>query len=717
MNSPYKNAELSVEARVEDLLGRMTLEEKVGQMMQLDGRKDLEKNYEAMQPGSFLQIVGDKLPVAMDMAAESRLGIPLLFGIDAIHGHSFWPGATIFPSQLGISCSWNERLIEQMARITAREMRHTGVAWTFSPVLCLPRDWRWGRVDETFGEDVYLDGLFGAAMVRGYQGKDLSDRDSVLSCAKHYAGYGDTQGGRDASESDHTRRKLLSTFLPPFKKAVEAGCGSFMTAYQSIDGVPCTANVWLLRETLKDEWGFDGLIVTDWNNVGRMVTEQRVFPDHTTAAAAALRAGNDMIMATPEFYEGAQEAIRTGLVEEALLDDAVRRILRVKFRLGLFEDARLPDLDAAAESVGTPAHRNAALQAARESAVLLRNEGLLPLSQDKVKRIAVIGPNADDSIEQLGDWSLGTGQAGMGQHPRESTITVLDGIRTRFDGEVVHARGCGVKEPAPELIPEAVAAVREADLAIVVVGDQRHLTGEYRSTATLELQGEQRELLDAVAATGKPMIVVLVNGKPLVLPDAVQQADAIIELFNPGMLGGQALAEILFGDINPCGRLTISFPRHVGQQPVFYSQVRGQHGGTYADLTQEPLFVFGEGLSFTTFEYGTPSLAKTDLTAGDMIEVTVPITNTGNRTGIEVVQAYVSDLVTSTTWVDRELKAFARVELDAGETQEVAVKIPVTDCSIVTTDGQQVVEPGDFELLVGPSSREKDLQRLPFRVV
>ncbi|MDD3118612.1 MAG: glycoside hydrolase family 3 N-terminal domain-containing protein [Victivallales bacterium] len=711
----YRDPAQPVEARVADLLSRMTLEEKVGQLTQLDGRVELEANFREKHPGSFLHVMGESARIATELARGSRLGIPLLLGIDAIHGHSFWNGATIFPTQLAMACSWDETLIETMAGVTAREMRHTGVAWTFSPVLCLTRDLRWGRVGETFGEDPLLIGRFAAAMIHGYQGDNLADPDHVLACAKHYAGYSETQGGRDASEADISRRKLRSYFLPPFRQAVAAGVGSFMTGYQSMEGLPSTANRWLLREVLKEEWGFDGILVTDWNNVGSMVETQRICPDYKTAAALAVQSGNDLMMSTPKFWQGCIDAVREGLLDETLVDEAVKRVLRIKFRLGLFEDDRCAD-PGHTPAVGCAAHRAVALTAARETAVLLQNNGLLPLTAQNLKKIAVVGPNADHPVAQLGDWSLGTGQTGNGLHPRELITTVLDGMRQRFAGEVLYAPGCALEDgDAPTDLEAAVAAAREADVTVAVVGDRPPFWGEWHSTATLELVGEQNELLRRLRALGKPLIVVLVHSKPQVLPVAVQEADAIVEQFSPGMLGGQALAELLFGDFNPSGRLTISVPYHVGQQPIYYSQVRGQHGDRYADLTQQPLFAFGEGLSYTTFEYADARLDRDVYGPDDTIHISVDVTNTGTRDGVEVVQFYLRDLVTSATWVDFELKEFARVAVKAGATVRVTAAIPAAACTMVNAAGERVVEPGDFELLVGRSSRDFR-QTLPFAI-
>lgn len=709
----YRNPSLSVEERVADLLGRMTLEEKVGQLIMWDARPDDLSFINTRQPGSILHISGEKARLAMQMAADNRLGIPLLIGEDAIHGHSFWKGATIFPSQLAMACSWDPALLEQVGRVTAEEVVPTGIHWTFSPVLCLARDLRWGRIDETFGEDPYLIGELAAALIRGYQGKGLDDPTAILATAKHFAGYSETQGGRDASEADLSRRKLRSYFLPPFERAARTGAMTFMTGYQSIEGVPSTCNRWLLTEVLKDEWGFKGVVVTDWNNVGRLVIEQKVCANYMEAAVAAVRAGNDIIMTTPEFYEGALEAVRTGRLAEAEIDAPCARFLALKIRMGLFENPRGPDMERAAVEIGRAEHRAANLQAARQSLVLLQNNGLLPLDPKQVKSIMVVGPNADDDMQQLGDWSLGSSQhpPKAGKQPREKTTTVLDGIRALAPGglAVHYERGCSIIDDDLSGIPAAVAAARSAEVAVVVVGDHLNFIGETQSTATLELQGGQLALLEALAHSGVPLVVVLVNSKPLVLPPAVQRAAAIIELFNPGMEGGRALAEALFGLFNPSGKLTISFPLHVGQQPIFYSQVRGQHGDRYADLTQEPLFPFGHGLSYTQYTYSNLRLASSSLARGETARVLVDVENVGQRAGVEIVQVYVSDVVTSATWVNKALKGFARVQLAPGEKKTVQVELPWRAFEIVNAQGLNVVEPGEFEILAGPSSRDRDL--------
>jgi beta-glucosidase len=676
--------------------------------------------------------------------AQTRLGIPLLTADDAIHGHSFWPGATILPTQLAMACTWDAELVERGARLTAVEVAATGIHWTFSPVLCIARDLRWGRVGETFGEDPFLIGELASAMVRGYQGDGLGDPTAILACAKHFAGYSETQGGRDASEADISRRKLRSWFLPPFERVAREGCRTFMLGYQSMDGVPITANSWLINEVLKGEWGFSGTLVTDWDNVGRMVWEQKVCADHGVAAAVAVRAGNDLIMATPEFFEGALEAVSRGLLREEDIDAAVRRILTLKFELGLFEDPRRPDRARQTAVIGTEAHASVNLELARRGLVLLRNDGTLPLaSADRPLTIAVVGPNADDPDAQLGDWAGASGQVDwMRGQPRHLIETVLDGFRELVpDGwRVLHARGADIVAPgtAPpgELFPDgqpripavvpakvdsdqldgAVDAARAADVVIAVVGDSFTLTGECRSTATLELIGGQVALLDALAETGTPLVVVLMSSKPLVLPASALSAAALIVAFNPGMRGGRALAEVVLGLVEPSGRLPISFARHVGQQPTFYNAIRGQHGDRYADLDQDPLFAFGEGRSFSTVEYSDLRVLTPVVRADGTVLAEVTVANIGPRAATETVQAYVSDVVTSVTWANRELKAYRQVTVAPGGTEVVQIAIAASSCSIVDADGHRIVEPGEFELLVGPSSRTEDLLSTSFRI-
>ena len=770
-NLPYKNPELPTEERIADLLGRMTLEEKVGQMMQLDARSgDLDDLIVNKHVGSILHTSPSDLPKAVETVnTKTRLGIPLVIGDDCIHGYSFWPGATIFPEQLGMATTWDSEKVQAAGRATAEEVSTTGVHWTFSPVLCIARDTRWGRVGETFGEDPYLIGEMASSIVKGYQGGAKAGeplaKDAILACAKHFAGYSETQGGRDASEADLSHRKLESWFLPPFERVAKEGCGTFMLGYESIEGVPVTFNKWLLSDKLRGAWNYQGTLITDWDNVGRSVWEQKVKPDYVQAAADAVKSGNDLVMTTPKFYEGAIEAVKTGLLDESLIDAAVARILALKFRLGLFEDPRLPDQERINAGIGSEEHQQLNLEVARDAVALLKNNGSLPFNAAGAKRIAVVGPLADDAQTQLGDWAGSSGQINWmpDGHPREMITTVLDGFKQLAPKgcEVVYSRGANIVDlvPDPEgefypdgqprpkigvsakldraLLDEAVENARQSDLIVAVVGDVIQAIGEGCSTATLELLGGQNALIDALSnvarETGKPFVVVLVSSKPQVLPASVigtngvivdetpaEGTSALLWAPSPGMKGGQAIAEIILGETEPSGRLPITVPRHAGQLPVYYNQIRGQHGNRYADLTQDPAFAFGEGLSYTTFEYGEPTVTNVPESGAfgetDTVHAEITLTNTGDRKGTEVVQLYIGDIVTSYSWTDRELKAFQRVKLEPGESKTIAFDIPVSDCTIVDSQAHRIVEPGEFEVLIGHSSRREDLKRTTFTV-
>ena len=545
VNLPYRNPKLPTEERIADLLGRMTLEEKVGQMMQLDARSgDLDDLIVNKHVGSILHTSPSDLPKAVETVnAKTRLGIPLVIGDDCIHGYSFWPGATIFPEQLGMATTWDSEKVQAAGRATAEEVSATGVHWTFSPVLCIARDTRWGRVGETFGEDPYLIGEMASSIVKGYQGGAKAGeplaKDAILACAKHFAGYSETQGGRDASEADLSHRKLESWFLPPFERVAKEGCGTFMLGYESIEGVPVTFNKWLLSDKLRGAWNYQGTLITDWDNVGRSVWEQKVKPDYVQAAADAVKSGNDLVMTTPKFYEGAIEAVKTGLLDESLIDAAVARILALKFRLGLFEDPRLPDQKRIDAVIGSEEHQQLNLEVAREAVALLKNDGSLPFNVAGAKRIAVVGPLADDAQTQLGDWAGSSGQINWmpDGHPREMITTVLDGFKQLApEGcEVVYSRGANIVDlvPDPEgefypdgqprpkigvsakidraLLGEAVENARKSDLIVAVVGDVIQAIGEGCSTATLELLGGQNALIDALSnvarETGKPFVL------------------------------------------------------------------------------------------------------------------------------------------------------------------------------------------------------------------
>lgn len=746
----YRDASLPTAERVADLVSRMTLPEKVGQMLQLNAKDGVGPLVTDMHAGSILHTSPERVLEAHALTATTRLQIPLLIAEDCIHGHSFWKGATIYPTQLGMAATWDAPLVERTARATAVEVAATGIHWTFSPVLCIARDLRWGRVSETFGEDPFLIGEMASAMVRGYQGDGLDDPTAILATAKHFAGYSETQGGRDASEADISRRKLRSWFLPPFERVAREGCRTFMLGYQSMDGVPVTINDWLLSDVLRGEWGYTGTLITDWDNVGRMVWEQHIQPDYTHAAAAAVRAGNDVVMTTPGFFEGAQDAVARGMLDEKLIDAAVARILTLKFDLGLFENPRQPDPELQRTVIGCAEHLDLNLEVARRSLVLLTNDGTLPLAGGLTagpdgraaaagapRTVAVVGPNADDQHTQLGDWAGASGQADWlpEGHPREMTRTVLDGFREHVpaDWTVTHARGADIltsgidpegefmpdgqprplfayaSEPDAAMIAEAVANAKAADYVVAVVGDQIELNGETLSTATLELFGAQIALLDALAETGTPMIVVVIASKPLVLPKSARNAAAIVWAANPGMAGGRAIAELALGLIEPSGRLPISFAEHVGQLPIYYNQLPGQHGTRYADLTQRVPFAFGEGLSYTNVEYSDLTVLTPSVTLGEDVRAQITVTNTGARPVRETVQVYLRDVVSSVTWAVKELKTYRQVDLAPGEAVTVDLTLPVADCTLVDAEGRRIVEPGEFLLRVGPSSRDEVL--------
>ncbi len=725
-----------IQLRVEELLHQMTLEEKVAQMMQIPFNvtgKEEALRWAKLGAGSFLHALGDDAREIQQAALQSRLGIPVIFGIDAIHGHGLKHEATIFPSQLSAACSWNPAIVEEMGRVTAREVATDGLHWTFSPVLCLGRDTRWGRVNETFGEDPYLAGELGAAIVHGYQGDSLDAPDSILACAKHYIGYGEAMGARDAMDTQMTYRKMKEVFLPPFKRAVEAGCASIMTAYGSIDGLPFTADPKTLKDILRGELGFDGFVVTDWNNCESLMTQQHVAADIEEAAVLAANGGNDMIMSTLPFYEAALNAVRTGKLDESVLDEAVRHILTIKFRMNLFEQ---PEKIGVPGCVGCKAHLDATLRAARSSITLLKNEGMLPLR--KVKKVAVIGKNADDLNSQYGDWTYFTHPNASEPRPaRRPYVTVKEGFEALCAErgiECVYHRGCEVKPAVPvtdgpalsdpvaeairrqglqralhqDDIPGAVEAAQSADAIILVVGDMIDQYGEFKDRADLSLSGRQMELYRALRALGIPMTVVLVASKPLCIPEIAATADAVICAFNGGMFGGQAVAEAAFGVFNPSGRLPISFPQHSGQLPVYYNTLPGWHGGKYMDQPAAPVYAFGEGMGYAPFTYANLTFDPKTLLA------TVDVANAGDISGTEVVQVYMHDVAASVIRPVKQLIAFTRVELAPGETKTVTFHLKQSDFALVNREEQFVVEPGDFELFIGHSSKNADLLKTTF---
>lgn len=731
MTDIYQNKHATIEERVADLLSRMTIEEKIGQLTQLPA--SVEGNTEKLEEwhiGSYLHCTGDTAIRLQERAAKTRLGIPLIFGIDAIHGHCFDNDATVFPTQLAASSSWDRELIRDMAKVTAKEVRATGIHWTFSPVLCVGRDARWGRINETYGEDAWLIGEMAVEAIKGYQGERFSSPDSILACAKHYVAYGETVGGRDAYEADVSRRKLKALFLPPFKKAVqEAHVASLMAGYHANDGVPCTADKWLLTDVAKTDWGLDGFIVTDWENVTSLHTKQKVSASIEEACYRALVSGNDMMMSTVEFYETAVRLVKDGRVDEAVVNDAVIRILTKKFALGLFDDMRFycPDRH---EVLGIPAHRDLALQASLKSIVMLKNDGILPLTPSKDLRVLVTGPNADDVIAQLGDWSFGSMQAGAtdDQFHRDKTVTTLQAFQAaakHYGFQVEYVKGADCLDEEFEQVAELERALENADVAIACVGDTLAQNGEFHDRANLDLTGKQQALLERIKAAGVPLIVNLVASKPMTIPWIAEHANALLCGFNSGTQGGEAIKRVVFGEYNPSGKLTISFPYHVGQLPVFYNKYEGWHAQhsqhtefkeRYIDMPEQPLFCFGEGLSFSQFEYRDIALKQRVIEPHSDIELSLTVTNQSDIDGTDIVQVYFNDHFSSVTTPIKTLCGFQRVAIAAKESVEVTMTVKFSDLALVNAELEEVVEAGAFSLMVGASSKDEDLHTLDFEV-
>ena len=710
-----------VERRVEQILAQMTLAEKIGQMNQVSADGGVDNYAEAVrrgQIGSVLNVVDPEKINEMQRIAmeESRLAIPLLVGRDVIHGFH-----TVFPIPLGLAATFDPALVEEGARVAAVEATAQGVRWTFSPMLDIARDPRWGRMAEGSGEDTWLDARMGEAMVRGYQGAQW-DTTAMAACIKHFVGYGAAEGGRDYNSTFLTENQLRNVYLPPFEAAVKAGALTLMTSFNDNDGVPSTGNRFIVKDILRDEWGFDGLVVTDWNSMGEMVSHG-YGADRREVARQALDAGVDMDMMTFGFITHLEELVRAGEVRESAIDDAVRNILRVKILLGLFEH---PYVDAAAaETVQyAPEHLDAARRTAEESAVLLKNDGVLPLDAGRVRTILVTGPMADAPHDQLGTWSFD----GQKQH----TVTPLAALRERFPGRVIYVPGLKDSREQRARFDDVVAAARRADVVLAFLGEEAILSGEAHSLADLNLKGSQSELLAALQATGKPVVATVMAGRPLTVERDLPHCGAMLYSFHPGTMGGPALANLIFGDATPSGKTPVTFLRTVGQVPMYYSHnmtgrpYRGEKlldeigpeagqtslGNTsyYLDYGAYPLFPFGYGLSYTTFAYTEPSLDKAVYGRDDVVRAACTLTNTGARTGTEVVQVYVRDLVGSFTRPVKELKHFERVALQPGESRRVEVEIPVSALAFWGADGTKKVEPGDFQLwLAGDSASGEPL--------
>lgn len=739
----YKDTSAPVKERVEDLLGRMTLEEKVGQMNQFVGLEHIKKNEahlteedlknntaQAFYPGfsadsvaswtrkglvgSFLHVLTlEEANYLQSLAMESRLGIPVIFGIDAIHGNANAPDNTVYPTNIGLACSFDLELARRIARETAAEMRAMNMHWTFNPNVEVARDPRWGRVGETYGEDPYLVSLMGTETVRGYQG-DLSS-DDVLACIKHFVGGSQPVNGTNGSPTDLSERTIREVFFPPFEEGVKAGAMSLMTAHNELNGIPCHSNEWLMEDVLRGEWGFKGFVVSDWMDIEHIYDLHATAENIKEAFYQSIMAGMDMHMHGVYWNEYVCELVREGRIPESRIDSSVRKILDIKFRLGLFENPYAdPDRTMDIRLCGT--HRHTALEAARKSVVLLKNDGLLPLDPGKYRRVLVTGINADDH-NILGDWSAD-------QKP-ENVTTVLEGLKmvspeTEF---VFVDQGWDPRNMSEANVDRAAAAARTCDLNIVVAGEYMYrgrwterTSGEDTDRSDIDLVGLQNELIRKVAASGRPTVLVLISGRPLGVQWAADNLPALVNAWEPGMYGGQAIAEILYGKVNPSAKLAVTMPRSAGQVQMIYNHKPSQYFHPYAVTPSTPLYPFGYGLSYTTYSYSDIWLDRTEIPADGTVKVSVEIRNTGNIAGDEIVQMYIRDRFSSVTRPVKELKDFARIHLEPGETRTVEFSVTPDKLMFLDKDLRPVVEPGEFIVMVGPSSDDRDLHTASFFV-
>lgn len=712
-----KNTE--IENKVETLLHKMTLEEKLGQMNQLSpwDFEDLAKRVRKGEVGSILNVVNPEEVNKIQKIAveESRLGIPLIVSRDVIHGYK-----TIFPIPLGQAATFNPEVVKEGARVAAIEASADGIRWTFAPMIDVARDPRWGRIAESCGEDPYLNAVMGTAMIKGYQGDSLNDPTAIAACAKHFVAYGAAEGGRDYNSTFIPERVLRNVYLPPFKAAADAGCATFMTSFNDNDGVPSTANSFVLKDVLRKEWKYDGMVVTDWASALEMVNHG-FCTDGKDAAEKSVNAGVDMEMVSETFIQNLKQSIAENKVSIETIDNAVRNILRLKFRLGLFDNPYVvtPQTVKYAEK-----HLQTAKTAAEQSVILLKNENQTLPFTDKIKTLAVIGPMADAPYEQMGTWVF--------DGEKEHTQTPLTAIKEMYGDKVkvLFEKGLDYsRDKNTAGIARAVSAARQADAVVVFVGEESILSGEAHSLANLNLQGAQSQLIKELAATGKPVVTVVMAGRQLVIADEVKVSDAMLYSFHPGTMGGPAIADILFGKVNPSGKTPVTFPRMSGQVPIYYAQhktgrpanptemlideIPVEAGQTsvgcrsfYLDAGNSPLFPFGYGLSYTTFEYSNLSLASDNLTVQDTLSISFTLKNTGKYDGTEVVQLYVQDKVGSVTRPVKELKRFQRVTLKAGESTQVSLNLPVSELAFWGYDMNYTVEPGDFTLWVGTNSAE-----------
>ena len=696
-----------IESKVDSLLAKMTLQEKIGQLVR---RTDVDKiTIELIKDGK-IGVMGRYSPSTRDSlqriaVEQSRLHIPLVFAADVIHGDR-----TTFPVPLAQSCSWDPELSEKAARIAAFEASSNGLDWTFAPMVDIARDPRWGRIVEGAGEDPYLGSIMAAAYVKGYQGDNLSDKGTIAATAKHYVAYGAAQAGRDYNTVDISERTLREIYLPPFHVAVNAGVASIMSAFDDLNGVPASANYFTLTKILRDEWKYKGVVISDYNSIGELMN-QGIAKDKQDAAREAITSGVDIDLVgdttVDDVYSQCLETlVKNEVVPESLIDRSVKRVLRMKFRMGIFEHPYVDTLFFKKNMPSQKYKNKIARQLARESIVLLKNKNhLLPLRKD-IHSIALIGPLAKDQVDLLGPWS-GSGKP-------EDVISVLNGIKNLVPSgtKINYAKGCGILDTSKAGFEEVVKAVQKSDVAILVMGESREMSGEASSRAELGLPGVQEELVEKVEKLGKPVIVILMNGRPLTIDWIATNIQAVLETWFLGDQAGNAIADILFGDYNPSGKLTTTFPRSVGQIPLFYNHMNtgrppsktDKYTSKYIDSPVSPLYPFGYGLSYTTFDYSNLRIDKTKISKVDSLNVSIDVTNSGKRNGVEVVQLYIRDVVASVTRPVKELKGFKRVNLQPEETKTIKFMITPDMLSFYNKNMEKVVEHGDFDIMVGSSS-------------
>ncbi|MXV50157.1 beta-glucosidase BglX [Pedobacter sp. HMF7647] len=709
-----KKTDQSIDSKVNALLAKMTLEEKIGQLNQYTSDRlatgPLSPNsskYEDIRNGkvgSMLNVRGAKdTRMLQDMAMQSRLKIPLLFGLDVIHGYR-----VTFPIPLAEAASWDMNTVELSARVAGKEAAAAGQHWTFAPMVDISRDPRWGRVMEGAGEDTYLGSSIAAARVKGFQGKGLGNTDAVMACVKHFAAYGAAIAGRDYNTVDMSDRLLWEVYLPPFKAALDAGAATFMNSFNDLNGTPATGNAYLQRDILKGKWNFQGFVVSDWGSIREMIPHGFA-KDGKDAARLALNAGSDMDMEGRCYIDNLAALVKEGKVSESLINDAVKRILRKKYEMGLFDDPyRFSDQKREDAVLNSAENKKAALEVAKKSIVLLKNESqLLPLNKN-AGSIAVIGPLGKSSEDMKGFWSV--------TWDNDHLVSLYEGLDNKLKGivKLSYAQGCDVTDTSKAGFAEAVNAARNADVVVMAVGEKFDMTGEAKSRANIHLPGVQEELIQAVKATGKPVVVLVMAGRPLIFNWTADHADAILYTWWLGSEAGNAIADVLFGDYNPAGKLPMSFPRAEGQIPVFYNHKNTgrpassdhyeQYRSTYLDLPNSPRYSFGYGLSYTKFDMSDLKLDKSKVTQNDVIKVSFTLKNTGKSDGEEVVQLYLRDMVASVTRPVKELKDFQKVFLKAGESKTINFTITKEKLSFYDQKMNWIAEPGEFDLMIGNSS-------------